>query len=113
MNLGSDQLGLGVVGAENHGQEVSQVIGEIDAGEIFVFIQLLMNQRHGLDPILALPKNLLGLGIGDRSRLEIQETADDLQIIFNAVVNFLEHHLFLQEGSLNLFFVEFAFGDVD
>jgi len=77
------------------------MLRQVDIPEIVGLVELLMNQGHGFHAMLALaqdPSDVLRAVI----RLEPQQARDHLQIVFYAVVDFLEQDVFLGERACEL-----------
>jgi hypothetical protein len=74
-------------------REVLKVAAELDFLQILRLIQLLVNQSHGANTVLALSEYLDGLRILPALRLEIEETAYDLQIVLDTVMDLLKQRL--------------------
>ena len=88
------------------------VLLEINLRQIRRLIQLFVNQRHGLDAVLRVLEQRSRVGILDLARLHPQQTGNDLQIIFNAVVNFLQQHVFFLQRRVELVLRLLAIGDI-
>jgi hypothetical protein len=59
-----------------------------------------MNECHGSNPVLTLPEHLDGDGVGEMFRLQVEQTGDDLHVIFDPVVDLLEEDILFPEGRL-------------
>ncbi len=73
---------------------------------------MFVNERHGMNAILALPEFLPGWLVLDAARLQAEETGYDLKIILDAVVNLLEQNFLLAQRRADLSFGPPPFGDV-
>src|SRR5262249_34295683 len=61
-------------------------------------VEVLVDQRHRTDSISAIGEQLGDYGVCDPLRLQTQQTADQLQIVLDAVVNFLQQGILLLKG---------------
>ena len=93
-------------------RELVDVRREIDFGEIFGLIQPLVNQSHGVNPVLALLKHPASRGILDGARLEAQKAGDYLKIVLDPMVNFLEKDFLFPKGGANRFIRDLAGRDI-
>src|SRR5262247_4615894 len=57
-----------------------------------------MDERHGADAVLTIAKLRHQGGIINHIGLQLEQTRDDLQIIFYPMVHFLEEEIFLAQG---------------
>src|SRR5258708_2489891 len=71
-----------------------------------------MHERHRHDSISTLLKHLVHRIVADASSLKREKAANDLQIIFHPVVDFLKENLFFGERSLELFLSPFSFNRI-
>ena len=71
-------------------QQFLDVVVEAHAREVVRAIKLLVDQGHGGDAAAAFAKALQGHGVVDALFLEIEQAGDDLEVILDAVVDFLE-----------------------
>src|SRR3569832_790575 len=81
-------------GAEEKVGEASDIVGEVDPGEVARLIELLMNECHGANSILALGEELARLDVLDVSRLEFEQAGGHLQVVLDPVMDLLQQHLF-------------------
>src|SRR6266850_3436927 len=81
---------LAGVGAEDHRGEGMKIIVEIELGEVLRAIKFFMNQGHDLDAVAALAKVLERGRIFDAAGLEVEQTGDNLEVVFDAVMNLFE-----------------------
>jgi hypothetical protein len=58
-----------------------------------------MDKRYRLDSMLGVVEELDNPVIVDRKGLQGEQAADDLEIVFDAMVNFLQQHLALMQLS--------------
>jgi len=86
------------VGEEEVGRQAFHILGKIDSRQRFGLIQLFMDQRHGVDPVLALPEEVGRLPVPDVRHLQVEQTADDLEVVLDPVVHLLEQDLFFPQG---------------
>jgi hypothetical protein len=83
--------------ASADGHQAGDVPTEVNISQALGAIKLLMDQRHRAHPALALVEQHLSALIGERVGLQPQQTADDLQIILDTMVNFFEQRFFLAQ----------------
>ena len=84
--------------------ELLQVSCKIDACEVIGLIQDAMDQGHGANAVSRVIERLERLRIADVSGLQIEQTRNDLQIIFHPMVHFSEQDIFLMQGGRELRF---------
>ncbi len=88
------------------------VLGEVDAGQLAGPVQLFVDERHALDAVPAVGQYLPARRVVHFGLLEAEDAGDDLQVVLDPVVNFLQERVFLLERSLDLLFVALQHGDV-
>ena len=71
------------------------VIRKINPRQIIQMIELLMHQRHRTNPVAAFIQRLMKLAIFKPLRLQRQQARNNLQIVLNPVLHFLEQDIFL------------------
>ena len=72
----------------------------------------LVDEGHGFDAIPAVLEGGAQPGVGEATGLEREQADDDLEVVFDAVVNLFEEDLLLVERSLQLHLRLLARGDV-
>jgi hypothetical protein len=75
-------------------------------------VQALVQERHGVYPILTLLEHLPGFIVGRSARLQTEQAGNDLQIVLYAVVDLLEQRFFFSQRGMYLFFGKHALGDI-
>ncbi|MFH1477948.1 MAG: hypothetical protein ABIH24_10745 [Verrucomicrobiota bacterium] len=63
-----------------------------------------MHDGNGSDPVLAFPDYGGGLRIPDMTQLQFQQAGNDLQVVFHAVMDFLEQDLLVAVCADQLLF---------
>jgi hypothetical protein len=76
---------------------------EIIAAKAFRIVQHFMRLGHGVNPVPAFIEHAEHARIHDLPRLEVQEACNDLQVVFDTVVDLLEQQLLLAIIGLDLF----------
>jgi len=95
----ADTAGIDGIRLEELGAQVLQIRREVKPCHIGGLIEGLVDACDGVDTLLALPKELLELGLVDGAALLVEQATDDLQVVFHAVVNLREEYLFFLEGG--------------
>jgi hypothetical protein len=73
-----------------------------DAGYAIGLVEFLVDQGHGLYPVLALLDGRKRRLILEAIGLRVQEAHDHLQIVFDSMVDLLEQPLFLLQQPLQV-----------
>ena len=94
-------MGHGV--AEDGRQGADQglgVFGHVDGGQVAVLVELLVNKGHGAHPGFQAGKPFaFGVAVGFLG-LDGDQPQDDLQVVFDPVVDLGQEHLFFFQGAL-------------
>ena len=69
------------------------IVGKVKARCIIGMVQPLMDEGHRLHPVLTVLEHLNGLCILHMSGLQVQETGNDLQVIFDAMMHFFQQDI--------------------
>ena len=83
-----------------------------DVCEVGVAVERLVDVAHGRDAVGAFFEKVQRFRILHEGLLQIQHAADDLQVVFHAVVHLLKQHLLLLQRAANGAVDFLAFGDV-
>jgi hypothetical protein len=92
-------LGTETVGVVQVRGQAAEVFAEVDSAQVLGLVEHFVNQSHHLDAVLADLEYLEGPLVLDVSGLQAEKAGDDLQIVLDPVVDFLDEHLFLVERS--------------
>ena len=90
------------VRGEQVGGEAAQVFGQVDLRQGLGLVQLLMDEGHRVDAVLALLEQRDGLRVPDGRQLQVEHAVDDLEVVLDAMVDLLQQRLFLPQGALDL-----------
>jgi hypothetical protein len=71
-----------------------------------------VNKGHGRDPLCHLPEGLLRFLIAEYASLHLQEALNDLEVVFDPMVDFPQQYFFFMKSRLDLLLVLKVFGDV-
>ena len=92
--------------------ECADVFRKIYLGKTVCAVKLFVNERHRCDAVLAFAKEFQKGLVGDFEGLQVQQAGDDLQIVFDAVMNLFEKDFFLMQRGPNFLFRLLLLGDV-
>ena len=65
--------------------QASEVFSELNPRQVLGLIQPFVDEGHGSDTVLAFLEHLQGLSILDIFGLKVEQTGNDLQIVFDPV----------------------------
>ena len=60
-----------------------------------------MDKGHGFDAVAAFLEDVEGVGVLDVRGLQLEEAGDDLEVVFDAMVDFLEEDFLFLEGGFD------------
>src|SRR5688500_1807150 len=83
-------LRIDTVGAEQVIGELVNIGRKINFRKILRLVKALVNQSHGMNPVLAFLEHPAGGAIFHCARLESQKAGDHLKIILDPMVNLLQ-----------------------
>jgi len=102
----------GTMDLEDIPAEILDVIAHVHLGMVAGLVQLLVDQSHGGNAVAAvLEGGECLVGALDGGRLKIEETRDDIEIVLDAIADFLQEDFLFLEASLERFVYPVPFPD--
>ena len=99
----ADAGDLSHMGLEEVRSQALDVVSEIEVREVASAGEAFMNKSHGFHAVLGVRKEGDILRVFEVVELEVEKTGDDLEVVLDTVVDFLEEDLFVVERGLELF----------
>jgi hypothetical protein len=92
-----DQSRLGRVSAAQDLSQAACVLPQVDPLHRFAAIELFVDDRHGANPPDAILQNGANRICAALVTLQSQKAGDDLQVVLDAMMHFLEQNLLLAQ----------------
>ena len=96
-SMSADAGDLSHMGLEEVRSQALDVVSEIEVREVASAGEAFMNKSHGFHAVLGVRKEGDILRVFEVVELEVEKTGDDLEVVLDTVVDFLEEDLFVGE----------------
>ena len=102
LDLQGDAVARGGIRLEDLCAEPMDIFGSRNAAHVAGLVEAFVDERDGLDTLLAILEERAHLRVRHRVGLQIQQAGDDLQVILDAMINFLEQDFLFGQGGFEV-----------